>query len=56
MTTNGKRPAAFDAVKAEMMSMIPFAFRGMVKPYITDDVVLRIMSAALGAGQGARSI
>jgi hypothetical protein len=56
MTTNGKRPSAFDAVKAEMMSMIPFAFKGLVKPYITDDVVLKIVAAALGAGQEARSI
>ena len=56
MTTNGKRPAAFDAVKAEMMSMIPFAFKGMVKPYITDEIVLKIVAAALGAGQDARSI
>jgi hypothetical protein len=51
MTTNGKRPAAFDAVKAEMMSMIPFAFKGMVKPYITDEIVLKIVAAALGAGK-----
>jgi hypothetical protein len=56
MTTPGKRPAAFDAVKAEMMSMIPFAFKGMVKPYITDEIVLKIVAAALGAGQDARSI
>jgi hypothetical protein len=56
MTTNGKRPAAFDAVKPEMMSMIPFAFKGMVKPYITDEIVLKIVAAALGAGQDARSI
>jgi hypothetical protein len=53
MTTLAKRPAAFAAVKAEMLSMVPMAFRGMVKPYITDDNVMRILKAALGEGQPA---
>jgi hypothetical protein len=55
MTTQANRPAAFDAVKAAMISLVPLAFRGMAKPYITDDSVLKILNAALGATQSARS-
>jgi len=55
MTTIAKRPTTFEAVKAEMLSMVPFAFRGMVKPYITDENVMRILKAALGGGQAQSS-
>jgi hypothetical protein len=41
-----KRSPAFDAVKAELISMIPLAFRAMAKPYITDDNILKILNVA----------
>ena len=53
MTIIAKRPATFAAVKAEMLSMVPFAFRGMVKPYITDENVMRILKVALGEEQAS---
>jgi hypothetical protein len=49
-----KRKAAFDAVRAELISMIPLAFRSMAKPYITDENVARILDAALEAAQPVR--
>jgi hypothetical protein len=55
MTMLAKRKAAFDAVRAELISMVPLAFRSMAKPYITDENVARILDAALDATQPARS-
>jgi hypothetical protein len=54
MTTPATRDAAFDAVKAELISMIPLPFRSMAKPYITEENVARILNAALGATRPAR--
>jgi hypothetical protein len=53
MKIPAKRKAAFDAVRAELISMIPLAFRSMAKPYITDESVARILDAALDATQPA---
>ena len=49
MTTPSKNNAAFKAVKAELISMVPLAFRSMAKPYITEEHVTRILKAALSA-------
>jgi hypothetical protein len=55
MITSAERKAAFDAVKGELLSLIPFAFRSMVKPYVTDDVLKRISDAALDAAHAKRA-
>jgi hypothetical protein len=47
------RKAALDAVRAELISMIPWAYRSMVKPYITGEIVARILDAALAATHAA---
>ena len=49
-----KNNAAFKAVKAELISTIPLAFRSMAKPYITEELVTRILKAALSATQAAQ--
>jgi hypothetical protein len=49
MKTPSKRSAALEAVRAELMSMVPFVFRSAVKPYITDENVAKILDAALRA-------
>jgi hypothetical protein len=49
MKTPSKRTAALEAVRAELISMVPFVFRSTVKPYITDENVARILDAALRA-------
>jgi len=49
-----KNNAAFKAVKAELISMIPLSFRSMAKPYITEEHVMRIVNAALSATQAAQ--
>jgi hypothetical protein len=49
-----KNSAAFKAVKAEPISMIPLAFRSMAKPYITEEHVTRILKAALSTTQAAQ--
>jgi hypothetical protein len=51
MKTPSTRKAAFDVVRAELISMVPLAFRSMAKPYITDEHVARILDAALDALQ-----
>jgi hypothetical protein len=56
MTTPSKNNVAFKTVKAELISMVPFAFRSMAKPYITDEHVARILDAALDARQAVRPI
>ena len=53
MTTFAERNAAFDAVNAQAISMIPVAFRGMAKPYITDGKMRKITDAARSAAQAA---
>jgi hypothetical protein len=55
MKTPSTRKAAFDAVRAELIAMIPWAYRSMAKPYITDEIVARILDAALDATQAVRS-
>jgi hypothetical protein len=54
MKTPSTRKAAFDAVRAELISMIPLAFRSMAKPYITDESIARILDAALDATRAVR--
>ncbi len=54
MITPAERKAAFDAVNGQLTSMIPFAFRSMVKPYLTSDVVMKIADAALDAAHAKR--
>jgi hypothetical protein len=44
-----KRTAAIEAVRAELMSMVPFVFRSTVKPYLTDESVVKILDAAVRA-------
>jgi hypothetical protein len=56
MTTPSKNNAAFKAVKAELVSMVPLAFRSMAKSYIADEHVARILDAALDATQAVRPI
>ena len=51
VTTPSNDTAVFKAVKAELISMVPLAFRSMAKPYITEEHVTRILKAALGATQ-----
>jgi hypothetical protein len=53
MKTPSTRKTALDAVRAELISMIPWAYRSMAKPYITHEVVERILDAALDATQAA---
>jgi hypothetical protein len=55
MITPAERKAAFDAVKGQLISMVPFAFRSMVKPYLTDDVLMKIADVALDAAQAERA-
>jgi hypothetical protein len=52
MKAPSTRNAAFDAIRAELISMIPLAFRSMAKHYITDEHVARILDAALGWAKG----
>jgi hypothetical protein len=47
MKSPSTRKAALDAVRAELISMIPWAYRSMAKPYITGEIVARILDAAL---------
>jgi hypothetical protein len=54
MTTPSKNDAAFKAVKAELISMVPLAFQSMAKSYITEEHVTRILKAALSATQAAQ--
>jgi hypothetical protein len=54
MKTPSTRKAAFDAVRAELISMIPWAYRSMAKPYITDEIIAKILDAALDATQAVR--
>jgi hypothetical protein len=54
MTTPSKNNAAFKAVKAELISMVPLAFRSMAKSHITEEHVTRILKAALSATQAAQ--
>jgi hypothetical protein len=49
MKKPSKRTAAIEAVRAELMSMVPFVFRSTVKPYLTDESVVKILDAALRA-------
>ena len=51
MTTPSKNDAAFKAVKAELISMVPLAFRSMAKAHLTEEHVTRILKAALSATQ-----
>jgi hypothetical protein len=54
MTAPSKRSAAFEAVRAELISMVPFVFRSTVKPYITDELVTGVLNAALRAAHPAQ--
>jgi hypothetical protein len=40
--------------KAELISMVPLAFRSMAKSHITEEHVTRILKAALSATQAAQ--
>jgi hypothetical protein len=53
MKTPSKRTAAIEALRAELISMVPFVFRSTVKPYITDEIVARVLNAALRAASPA---
>jgi hypothetical protein len=46
MKKPSKRTAAIEAVRAELMSMVPFVFRSTVKPYLTDESLVKILDAA----------
>jgi len=43
--------AAFKAFKAELISMVPLAFRSMAKAHLTEEHVTRLLKAALSATQ-----
>jgi hypothetical protein len=49
MKKASNRSAAIEAVRAELMSMVPFVFRSTVKPYLTDESLVKIVDAALRA-------
>jgi hypothetical protein len=52
MKTRSTRKAAFDGAGAELISIIPWAYRSTAKPYVADEIFARILDATLDAMQG----
>ena len=54
MASVAEQNAAFDAVKVEIMKMIPPSFQAFATPYVTTDKILAIVRAALHAAEIVR--
>jgi len=53
MTTTFDK-AAFKAFKAELLSMVPLAFRSMAKTHLTEEHVTRLLKAALSTTEATQ--